>query len=405
MSLASKATPFVFLVLQGCNASPSLGGSADTPLVTTAAPFSALGCPKATAIDPNQDWLFQNVPWHHSSNCDVPVYKGTGDVAKICVDENNEPDYTSIFVDMTAHPSKNRTGCFQWYMHDCTIPNLRKVKKIEFDIDMQGCEDVWAAPFWMYASPWTWPGQISGEIDLAEMCPMGSVSTNFGSPGQPGEVQKSWAPTSSTLGRPKHFVMKFDTTIPGEGGTLSTTICDLDGVTNCAQGAYYEKFLDTVASTTGNHSYPYTFTADVWNGFGGDGFSACKAKNSPETKCNYAVKNIRVTPSDGKPIFDGKCAKLNAAIAPPAPTPAPAPTPPAPAPAPTPPAPGTCQVGQLVQCHAGSSARCTGDQCCPNPDETVGGTVTCPSSATAKFAGCTHAKTEDCTNGASATLV
>jgi hypothetical protein len=194
-------------------------------------------------------------------------------------------------------------------MADCIISDLRKVKQIEFDIDIQGCEDVWAAPLWLYPSPWQWPGQTSGEIDMVEFCPVGKVNTNFGSPGQAGEFQVSWADASSLAG-PKHYTMTFDSTIPGQGGSLNTTICNLAGE-ECVQGGHYANFLDTVSPTKGDKPFPYTFSADLWNGFGGEGWSSCHAKNSPDTKCKYAVRNIRVHPSDGKPLFEGKCAKLN----------------------------------------------------------------------------------------------
>ena len=35
-------------------------------------------------------------------------------------------------------------------------------------------------------------GGTSGEIDFVEMCPVGSVATNFGAGGQPGEEQEKW---------------------------------------------------------------------------------------------------------------------------------------------------------------------------------------------------------------------
>lgn len=223
----------------------------------------------------------------------------------MCVDASGQPDYTSIFVDMQS--LEDKSGCFGWTSSECTM-DLRRVSSIEFDIYLQNCDDIWAAPLWITPTPWVGPGPVSGEVDMVELCPVGSVATNFAGPGHVNEYEKVWS-SSSGLGVPKHFVM----TIQGDGGDLQTTVCNLDG-SNCVKGGHYLDFLDTVSSAKSKGpTSPYTFTSDVWNGIGGDGgWSGCKAKNNVDTTCQFAVMNIRVHSNDASPMFSsGKCMALN----------------------------------------------------------------------------------------------
>lgn len=273
--------------------------------LSSPSPFSALGCPSAIPADGN--WIFETVPGQLPS-CSMPI---RGDAAKVCVDANGTPDYTSMLVDMAA--LQTRTGCFAWKASQCAM-NLRRVASIEFDIDLHNCHDLWAAPLWLSPDPWIWPADYSGEIDFAEFCPVGKVATNFGGPGGNGENEMSWA-SGSGLGGPKHFVMSLpDSNLVGSSGDLTTQICNLDG-SNCSPGGYYKSFLDSVVSAANKSTTsPYHFMTDVWNGYSGDGgWTGCKAQNMPNTTCQFAVRNIRVTTNDGTPMFSGsKCTSLNA---------------------------------------------------------------------------------------------
>jgi len=218
---------------------------------------------------------------------------------KTCVRENGETDETSIIVDMSSVAS--RTGCFVWKTHECST-DMTRVAKIEFDFDFQHCEDVWAAPLWITPDHWKLPGGTSGEIDFLEMCPVGSVATNFGAGGQPGETQMKWGSAKSASG-PKHFTLSLD-----NAGTLTTQICNLDK-TGCFNGAHYDKFINRITSKKHHH-----FVSDIWNGHSGDaGWKGCNAKNSPSTQCSYAIMNLRVTSKDGQPLYTGKCAALHGA--------------------------------------------------------------------------------------------
>jgi hypothetical protein len=240
----------------------------------------------------------------------------------MCVDDKGVVDYTSIYVNLQATTAK--TGCFVWQTTGCSL-NLRRVKKIEFDIDVTLCGDVWAAPLWMSPSPWV-GGATSGEVDFAEGCPVGDLKTNFAG----GGTQLSIG-AAQGLGGPKHIIMELDNSGDvSQGGTLTTKVCDLDR-TNCRSSSYYTNFMDTVHATKGKvQSDPYVFLSDVWNGHGGDGgWYSCNARNNPNTNCEYAIKDIQVHTNEGTPMFSGHCAPLNAdKVGPgPAPPPPPAPTP------------------------------------------------------------------------------
>lgn len=179
---------------------------------------------------------------------------------------------------------------------------MTKVSKIEFDFDFETCHDVWAAPLWITPEDWHAPGGTSGEIDFLEMCPAGSFATNFGAPGQPGEYQKQWG-SAWGPGGPKHYVMTFD-----NGGSVATHMCNLDGSGCRYDGASYQNFINRITSKYNHH-----FVSDVWNGWGGDsGWKGCGGRNSPATSCRFAIMNLKVSTRDGRPLYSGKCAALNA---------------------------------------------------------------------------------------------
>ncbi|CAJ1376347.1 unnamed protein product [Effrenium voratum] len=200
-----------------------------------------------------------------------------------------------------------KTGCFAWSAGSCVV-DFRLVQRIEFDFDVKSCGSVWAAPLWISPHPWDSPAATSGEVDFVEACPVGQMYTNFACGGHEEAIGNA-----DNLGGPKHFIMTFDgTTSFTSGGTLRTQICEL-GPTNCRNSAFYPDFLSRVDPTKGRGtSFPYTFLSDIWNGFGGDsGWTGCKARNNPNSQCEYAVRNIKVYTWSGAPMFGGKCAALN----------------------------------------------------------------------------------------------
>lgn len=213
----------------------------------------------------------------------------------------------------------DRTGCFAWVTEQCQM-DLRRVRKIEFDVDMTQCEALWAAPFWMSPLQWVGPQGMSGEVDFVEACAVPNVATNLGCWSAPGSAQcmdgGPWAQATGLMG-PKHLVMTLDdTTNVNAGGTLKVNLCGLDG-SNCRLVARYQNYLSTVYPTRGQQNgWPFEFRSDVWNGYALDsGWKGCNAQRNPGTQCKYAIRNIKVTSNNGQPVFGGKCAALNAARA------------------------------------------------------------------------------------------
>eukprot|EP00927_Polykrikos_kofoidii_P010023 TRINITY_DN1422_c0_g1_i4.p1 TRINITY_DN1422_c0_g1~~TRINITY_DN1422_c0_g1_i4.p1 ORF type:complete len:376 (+),score=34.04 TRINITY_DN1422_c0_g1_i4:79-1206(+) len=262
-----------------------------TPSPPGGSPFVSLGCHSTTPIDGNSVWDGGSGLWH---SCDQYA---RNDGMKKCIRADGQVDETSLMFDMTSLSSKS--GCFVWEASQCGT-DMTRVSEISFDFDFSGCQDVWAAPLWITPDNWRSPGYSSGEIDFVEMCPVGSWATNFAGGGGQGEYQMKHGSGSGPNG-PKHFSLTFDT-----AGDLRTLICDLDG-SNCYNGAYYNGFLHKITSKYNHH-----FVSDVWNGYGGDGgWSGCHARHSGGTSCKYAIMNLKVRTTDGRPLYSGKCAAMN----------------------------------------------------------------------------------------------
>lgn len=281
------------------------------------APFASLGCAKV--VQPDSDWVWETMQNHRPINvhsCDqAEANHIRGDGVSMCLNASGLPDHTSIYVDMTG--VKDKTGCFAWYSYACPL-DLRTISKLEFDIDIKGCGDVWAGPFWLTPSAWYGPGGQSGEIDLIEACPVGNVNNNFaGCDGAQGICHEATIASGGGLGGPKHIVMTLaDSGEVSKGGDLKVEVCDLGG-SNCRDGGYFTDFLRTAKSTKMRpvgSTLPYYLVSDIWNGLSGDGgWYGCNARNSPATQCQYAVLNIQVHGNHGAHVFNsgGKCTALN----------------------------------------------------------------------------------------------
>jgi hypothetical protein len=145
-------------------------------------PFRALGCPNSMPLDGSSVWRSgADRKWYSCAARPGQPYATGADVradgAGMCVDASGRPDYSSIVVDMST--LKDRTGCFAWVADDCNI-DMRRVKKLEFDVDLTQCEALWAAPIWLSPLDWRDPQGLSGEVDFVEMCPVPTVATNLG---------------------------------------------------------------------------------------------------------------------------------------------------------------------------------------------------------------------------------
>jgi len=216
-----------------------------------------------------------------------------GDVGFACADDSGIVDGSSIFVDMGSVADK--VGCFVWETDDCQYP-MKSVKQIDFDVEWEGCSDLWMAPLWTFSSPWapdTNRQGLSGEIDFVEECRVPSVNTNLGcyDAGQGAGCVDSqhWGAGTSSSG-PHHMTMTLDAE-----GNLDVQLCTIDK-TSCKSVATYKNYLSTVYPTTEGRNNVYKFVSDVFNDQkkdGDGGWDGCKAARNPTTTCKYAVTNIR----------------------------------------------------------------------------------------------------------------
>jgi len=265
-------------------------------------------CPKAVSMGSTSIWNLAA----SSNSCSSS--KGIrGDAGFACADSSGAVDGSSIFVDMGSVADK--VGCFVWETDDCQYP-MKSVKQIDFDVEWEGCNDLWTAPLWTFSSPWspdTNRQGLSGEIDFVEECPVPTVSTNLGcyDAGQgAGCVDaQHWGAGTSSNG-PQHMTMTLDAQ-----GSLDVQLCSIDK-TSCKSVASYKNYLDVVYPTTDGRNNVYKFMSDVFNDQGGDGgWSGCKAVQNPTTTCKYAVTNIKIESNSNIPIFsdpNSKCHVLNA---------------------------------------------------------------------------------------------
>jgi len=292
-----------------------------------------------------------------------------------------DEDGTSIMVDMTS--TSRKIGCFVWATADCQYP-MRSVRVLEFDVEWEGCNDLWMAPLWTFSYPWapiTGRQGISGEIDFVEECQVPEMNTNLGCynawQGDGCLDAQHWGEGESS-GGVKHVVMRF------HGADLVIHVCSGAGVStgpNCQRVAHYTNYLNIVYPTTDGRNNLYTFMSDIFNDHGGDGgWGGCKAVRNEATNCKYAVTKIQIHTHSNSPIFaaGSKCASLDVSSGPgPAPEPEPTPTPPTPTPAPPAPEPSPgptpvgptwpCGPGDVVCCnpHTSPKQHCPGGLVCP----------------------------------------
>jgi len=235
-----------------------------------------------------------------------------GDAGYACADSSGAVDWTSIYVDMES--VGNKVGCFVWETDQCQYP-MKSVKQIDFDVEWEGCDNLWMAPLWTFSSPWS-PNTnrqgLSGEVDFVEECAVPSVNTNLGcyDAGQGSGCVDSqhWGRGSSSNG-PQHMTMALDSE-----GNLEVQLCTMDK-TSCRTVASYSRYLDIVYPTTDGRNNVYKFMSDVFNDHGGDGgWNGCRAVRNPSTTCKYAVRNIKIESNSNVPIFEdpnSKCYVLN----------------------------------------------------------------------------------------------
>lgn len=253
-------------------------------------------CPGSDVVGPSGDWVWSTGA-SPSPSCQAPAVVNNG---QMC---NGDP--TSIVMQ-----AGGGAECLGAKMPDCSF-NLHNLHQMDFDLSMNDCKGTWAAPLWISPNHWAGGGQ-SGEIDMVELCPSESISSNFAAGGNPvtWSADPNYFSGHVTLWNSGDIKVKLcadnevqsDGTCPGGGEAVYT---DIYGSNGCAQG-------DCV----------FQFISDIWNGNAGDGGYKSCGKNQAHlgSACGFSIRNIRVQADDG--TFSGKCESLTNA-APPSPPPAP----------------------------------------------------------------------------------
>ena len=214
-------------------------------------------------------------------------------------------DPTALRTDLGKTDMKRH--CFQYAAPSCTF-DVNQVQKLEFDLSMQGCADVWTSPLWMVPPLWGPTQAKSGEIDFVEAC-SGNVNVSFGS--LPGEYSPWPVPDKNNVnGR---IQLLFDKT----QDIVTSQICDDKGQ-NCKVGHVRQGYFSDIKSSSNPSGKSMTLISDIWNGTKGDGgFAGCAAGLNEDQRnkstCNYTVSNIKFTPYQNQPpLFSGVCEALNA---------------------------------------------------------------------------------------------
>jgi hypothetical protein len=226
-----------------------------------------------------------------------PPSKQDPQIARSC---NDDP--TALVVDLSAAGSasaKNR--CFH-YESACSF-DINKVKEISFDLDAQGCADVWTAPLWMVPPNWGPTQWVSGEIDFFEICQQ-KPTVSFGSePGQHGV----WSVDAN------HVQNKVRIHFDHATDTITSEICDLRSEKCQSSGYTRHGYFEDIKKSHNPAGTGMTFVSDIWNGSSGDGgFLGCARGGQHDSSCKYSVKNVKVSSTTGEKLFTGTCAALNA---------------------------------------------------------------------------------------------
>ncbi len=196
---------------------------------------------------------------------------------------------TGLTVDLGRLGAGMRAGCFA-YQSECRF-DVEALDTLEFDVAVENCESVWAAPLWLEPEVRR-GGALSGEIDLVENCPAGAFWANFAGKApflHQGQLR------GFRGAEPKHIKMKYrrdlDTMIVFEGTGVDERLV-----------SWYLGY----AAHTNRDKGLFRLTSDIWTGYGGDdGFNYCTGARGPDphSGCRYAVGNVRLRMLDGQRAF------------------------------------------------------------------------------------------------------
>jgi hypothetical protein len=236
-----------------------------------------------------------------SASCSIPVSSRDDPVIAMA----SSVDPTALNTDLGKTGGKRH--CFKYGAPSCTF-DVNQVQKLEFDLSMQNCADVWTSPLWMVPPAWGPTQAKSGEIDFVEAC-SGNINVSFGS--NPGEYSPWPVPDKNNIkGR---IQLLFDK----HADIITSQICDEMGQ-NCKSGHVRHGYFADILHGSNPSGKSMTLISDIWNGYKGDGgFDGCAAGLNEDQRnkstCNYTVSNIKFTPYPNQPpIFSGLCTALNA---------------------------------------------------------------------------------------------
>ena len=99
----------------------------------------------------------------------------------------------SVRIEVTAGEAE----CLVATAAECKIP-MHDFVALDYDVAIDSCLGVWAAPLWMTPDKWQW-GPGSGEIDSLEFCSRDSVHLNFAGGGHQLHIRGEAARNINTV--------------------------------------------------------------------------------------------------------------------------------------------------------------------------------------------------------------
>jgi hypothetical protein len=216
-------------------------------------------------------------------------------------------DPTYLKVDLKKLPDGTRNKCVKYGMPECNF-NMDNVRQVKFDVAASACGKQWIAPFWVSPTPWVFPQDTSGEIDMVENC-HGNFNASFGS--SEGMYEKWGDKNVDNLDTQTVTFTVLD------NGDVTSKMCK-SGTDQCIDGMTRKNYIGASKPQWEGFGNNFSIISDVWNGQTGDaGFQACASHpTDPGTLCEYTVSNVRFfAKNESQPVFqhNSPCSVMNAA--------------------------------------------------------------------------------------------
>jgi hypothetical protein len=256
--------------------------------------------------DASQTWAFSSPPG--SSYSCSSENGGVNDMGTAPVPCEGSPN--SVYIEVAP----GKAECLVAKSEPCKIP-MHNFTSLDYDISMDSCNGIWAAPLWMTPDTWQWGGG-SGEIDSLEACPRNGVFMNFAAGGH--QISSGLDIDNAD---DAHVTVRKDV-----AGIVTITTCsasDLSAGYQCPEPQYSScdecnssNDFACFCNDASGHIYGsggcvegtdclWTLVSDIWNGLSGDdGYSGCMTavpelglaagKPNYDSKCKLSVENIVV---------------------------------------------------------------------------------------------------------------